>query len=146
MKKRKKTAKAEDNMATFLHSCLLLSVYFTIFLYPQSSCLPSVCKLRKKFHLNKMHKPGDVLLGGLFEVHYTSDFPERTFTSEPQQPLCKGWVSHSKAEMQKLCCLARKSIGVKKRPLWWTTSYILYLKHLMTEEKILLCICKMMNS
>ncbi|XP_061575486.1 extracellular calcium-sensing receptor-like [Cololabis saira] len=38
-----------------------------------------------------MHKSGDVLLGGLFEVHYTSDFPERTFTSEPQQPMCKGF-------------------------------------------------------
>ncbi|XP_042371028.1 extracellular calcium-sensing receptor-like, partial [Plectropomus leopardus] len=38
-----------------------------------------------------MHKPGDVVLGGLFEVHYTSVFPERTFTSEPQQPSCKGF-------------------------------------------------------
>ncbi|XP_019125489.2 extracellular calcium-sensing receptor [Larimichthys crocea] len=38
-----------------------------------------------------MHKPGDVVLGGLFEVHYTSVFPERTFTSEPQQPMCKGF-------------------------------------------------------
>ncbi|XP_026152519.1 extracellular calcium-sensing receptor-like [Mastacembelus armatus] len=38
-----------------------------------------------------MHKPGDVVLGGLFEVHYTSVFPEWTFTSEPQQPSCKGF-------------------------------------------------------
>ncbi|XP_028274717.1 extracellular calcium-sensing receptor-like [Parambassis ranga] len=38
-----------------------------------------------------MHKPGNVVLGGLFEVHYTSIFPERTFTSEPQQPHCKGF-------------------------------------------------------
>ncbi|XP_074496905.1 extracellular calcium-sensing receptor-like [Sebastes fasciatus] len=38
-----------------------------------------------------MHKPGDVVLGGLFEVHYTSVFPERTFTSEPQQPSCQGF-------------------------------------------------------
>uniref|UniRef100_A0A8D3CXG3 G-protein coupled receptors family 3 profile domain-containing protein n=1 Tax=Scophthalmus maximus TaxID=52904 RepID=A0A8D3CXG3_SCOMX len=36
----------------------------------------------KLFHLNGMHKPGDVILGGLFEVHYTSVFPELTFTSE----------------------------------------------------------------
>ncbi|KAG7222607.1 hypothetical protein INR49_016144, partial [Caranx melampygus] len=43
------------------------------------------------FHLNEMHKPGDVVLGGLFEVHYTSVFPEWTFTSEPQQPSCKGF-------------------------------------------------------
>ncbi|XP_039987212.1 extracellular calcium-sensing receptor-like [Xiphias gladius] len=38
-----------------------------------------------------MRKPGDVVLGGLFEVHYTSVFPEWTFTSEPQQPSCKGF-------------------------------------------------------
>ncbi|XP_041796633.1 extracellular calcium-sensing receptor-like [Chelmon rostratus] len=38
-----------------------------------------------------MNKPGDVVLGGLFEVHYSSVFPEWTFTSEPQQPTCKGF-------------------------------------------------------
>uniref|UniRef100_UPI0037E7C5EF extracellular calcium-sensing receptor-like n=1 Tax=Semicossyphus pulcher TaxID=241346 RepID=UPI0037E7C5EF len=38
-----------------------------------------------------MHKPGDVVLGGLFEVHYTSIFPEWTYTSEPQQPSCNGF-------------------------------------------------------
>ncbi|KAM4567018.1 vomeronasal type-2 receptor 1-like [Odontesthes bonariensis] len=62
-----------------------------IFLYHGSFSLPSACKLRRRFHLNEMHKPGDVVLGGLFEVHYTSVFPEQTFTSEPQQPICKGF-------------------------------------------------------
>ncbi|CAJ1065287.1 extracellular calcium-sensing receptor-like [Xyrichtys novacula] len=38
-----------------------------------------------------MHKPGDVILGGLFEVHYTSVFPELTFTSEPKQPSCQSF-------------------------------------------------------
>ncbi|XP_032365438.1 extracellular calcium-sensing receptor-like [Etheostoma spectabile] len=38
-----------------------------------------------------MHKPGDVILGGLFEVHYTSVFPELTFTSEPNQLNCQGF-------------------------------------------------------
>ncbi|CAI5693445.1 unnamed protein product [Oreochromis niloticus] len=37
-----------------------------------------------------MHRPGDVILGGLFEVHYSSVFPERTFTSAPEQPSCQG--------------------------------------------------------
>uniref|UniRef100_A0A3Q3MEA1 Extracellular calcium-sensing receptor-like n=1 Tax=Mastacembelus armatus TaxID=205130 RepID=A0A3Q3MEA1_9TELE len=55
-----------------------------------SSSLPPSCKFQRQFHLNEMHKPGDVVLGGLFEVHYTSVFPEWTFTSEPQQPSCKG--------------------------------------------------------
>ncbi|XP_076591636.1 extracellular calcium-sensing receptor-like [Chaetodon auriga] len=57
----------------------------------ESSSFPSSCKLWRKFHLNEMHKPGDVVLGGLFEVHYGSVFPEWTFTSEPQQPTCKGF-------------------------------------------------------
>uniref|UniRef100_A0A7N8YQ80 Extracellular calcium-sensing receptor-like n=1 Tax=Mastacembelus armatus TaxID=205130 RepID=A0A7N8YQ80_9TELE len=56
-----------------------------------SSSLPPSCKFQRQFHLNEMHKPGDVVLGGLFEVHYTSVFPEWTFTSEPQQPSCKGF-------------------------------------------------------
>ncbi|XP_049431513.1 extracellular calcium-sensing receptor-like [Epinephelus fuscoguttatus] len=38
-----------------------------------------------------MHKPGDVILGGLFEVHYTSVLPELTFTSEPHQLICQGF-------------------------------------------------------
>ncbi|XP_078140095.1 extracellular calcium-sensing receptor-like [Centroberyx gerrardi] len=38
-----------------------------------------------------MHKAGDVVLGGLFELHYTSVFPELSFTSEPQQPRCQGF-------------------------------------------------------
>ncbi|KAM3615587.1 uncharacterized protein V6R79_004429 [Siganus canaliculatus] len=55
------------------------------------SSFASSCKLRRKFNLNAMHKSGDVVLGGLFEVHYTSVFPEQTFTSEPAQPTCKGF-------------------------------------------------------
>jgi len=76
-------------MGATLHTYVLLSFYF-IFLYHVSFSLPSACKLRRRFHLNEMHKPGDVVLGGLFEVHYTSVFPEQTFTTEPQQPICKG--------------------------------------------------------
>ncbi|XP_065327981.1 extracellular calcium-sensing receptor-like [Pelmatolapia mariae] len=58
---------------------------------PQTSSFPpSSCKLQKKFNLNGIHRPGDVILGGLFEVHYSSVFPERTFTSEPDQPTCQG--------------------------------------------------------
>uniref|UniRef100_A0A674N844 Extracellular calcium-sensing receptor-like n=1 Tax=Takifugu rubripes TaxID=31033 RepID=A0A674N844_TAKRU len=44
-----------------------------------------------KFQFNEMHEPGDVLLGGLFQVHYGSVFPEWTFTSEPHQPVCTGF-------------------------------------------------------
>ncbi|XP_037632112.1 extracellular calcium-sensing receptor-like [Sebastes umbrosus] len=35
-----------------------------------------------------MHKAGDVVLGGLFETHFFSVFPDLSFTSEPQQSTC----------------------------------------------------------
>ncbi|CAL9684083.1 unnamed protein product [Knipowitschia caucasica] len=37
-----------------------------------------------------MQKEGDLLLGGLFEIHFFSDFPDLTFTSQSQQPVCYG--------------------------------------------------------
>uniref|UniRef100_A0A4W6CCJ6 G-protein coupled receptors family 3 profile domain-containing protein n=1 Tax=Lates calcarifer TaxID=8187 RepID=A0A4W6CCJ6_LATCA len=84
-------------MGVLINTYLLLCVYLTLFfcsspsICSASSSLLSSCKLQRKFHLNAMYKPGDVILGGLFEVHYTSVFPEWTFTSEPQQPSCKGF-------------------------------------------------------
>nr|XP_054598496.1 extracellular calcium-sensing receptor-like [Nothobranchius furzeri] len=55
-----------------------------------ASSLLSSCQLQGKFHLNGMHKAGDVVLGGLFEIHFFSVFPDLSFTSEPQQPTCYG--------------------------------------------------------
>ncbi|XP_037631639.1 extracellular calcium-sensing receptor-like [Sebastes umbrosus] len=46
------------------------------------------CRLQAQFHLNGMHKAGDVVLGGLFKIHFFSVFPDLSFTSEPQQPTC----------------------------------------------------------
>ncbi|XP_051252467.1 extracellular calcium-sensing receptor-like isoform X1 [Dicentrarchus labrax] len=78
---------------TYFFLCVHLILFFlsSFSLCPGSSSIPSSCKLRRRFHLNEVHKPGDVVLGGLFEVHYTSVFPERTFSSEPKQPICKGF-------------------------------------------------------
>ncbi|XP_069004378.1 extracellular calcium-sensing receptor-like [Embiotoca jacksoni] len=38
-----------------------------------------------------MSKAGDVVLGGLFEIHFFSVFSDLSFTSEPQQPTCHGF-------------------------------------------------------
>ncbi|XP_028320830.1 extracellular calcium-sensing receptor-like [Gouania willdenowi] len=73
---------------TCSQACFLIYLFF---FYSSSSCsssLPPSCNLQKKFILNEMHKPGDVVLGGLFELHLTSVLDEGTFTSEPQQPHC----------------------------------------------------------
>ncbi|XP_030600115.1 extracellular calcium-sensing receptor-like [Archocentrus centrarchus] len=52
---------------------------------------PSSCQLQGQFHLNGMHKSGDVILGGLFPFHLFSAVPDLSFTSEPQQSTCQGF-------------------------------------------------------
>ncbi|XP_050925204.1 extracellular calcium-sensing receptor-like [Lates calcarifer] len=81
-------------MWTFVDTHLLLCfliLFSSSFLLPVFSSLSLSCKLRTKFHLNGLDKAGDVVLGGLFEVHYISVFPEFSFTSEPNQPSCQGF-------------------------------------------------------
>ncbi|XP_067364197.1 extracellular calcium-sensing receptor-like [Channa argus] len=38
-----------------------------------------------------MHKTGDVILGGVFQIHFFSTYPDVSFNSEPQQPTCHGF-------------------------------------------------------
>lgn len=71
---------------THLLLCVLIFSTSSFFL-PVFSDLS--CKIQKHFDLNWMHKAGDVVLGGLFEVHYAFVFPELSFTSEPSQPKCQ---------------------------------------------------------
>uniref|UniRef100_A0A8C7JNW7 Olfactory receptor C family, q5 n=1 Tax=Oncorhynchus kisutch TaxID=8019 RepID=A0A8C7JNW7_ONCKI len=61
--------------------------------YSSASSTSSSCRLREHFSLNGMYQKGDVILGGLFEVHYFTVFPELSFTSEPQQLYCEGFDS-----------------------------------------------------
>ncbi|XP_075891824.1 extracellular calcium-sensing receptor-like [Nelusetta ayraudi] len=44
-----------------------------------------------QFRLNRMSQSGDVVLGGLFPIHFFSVFPDLSFTSEPEQPTCHGF-------------------------------------------------------
>ncbi|XP_029027134.1 extracellular calcium-sensing receptor-like [Betta splendens] len=56
-----------------------------------SSSNSSSCQLEAQFHLNGMHKAGDVMLGGLFEINFFAVFPNLSFTSQAEQPSCHGF-------------------------------------------------------
>ncbi|XP_062274865.1 extracellular calcium-sensing receptor-like [Scomber scombrus] len=70
---------------------------YSMFLSSYVSCAVSFplysssCQLQGQFHLNGMHKAGDVVLGGLFKVHFFSVSPDLSFTSEPQDTTCHGF-------------------------------------------------------
>ena len=82
-------------MWTFLKINFLFLMYF-ILLYSyfssavSSPLYSSSCQGQGQFHLNEMHKAGDVVLGGIFAIHFFSVFPDLSFTSKPQQPTCHG--------------------------------------------------------
>uniref|UniRef100_A0A3B4YNJ7 Extracellular calcium-sensing receptor-like n=2 Tax=Seriola lalandi dorsalis TaxID=1841481 RepID=A0A3B4YNJ7_SERLL len=79
-------------MWTFLDAnSLLLMLLCSYFSSAASSPLYSSCQLQGQFHLNGMHRAGDVVLGGLFEIHFFSTHPDLSFTSQPQQPTCHGF-------------------------------------------------------
>ncbi|XP_071353036.1 extracellular calcium-sensing receptor-like isoform X2 [Trachinotus anak] len=80
-------------MWTFLdRNLLLLMLLYSCFSSAVcSSIYSSSCQLQGQFHLNGMHKAGDVVLGGLFQIHFFSTYPDLSFTSEPQQPTCHGF-------------------------------------------------------
>uniref|UniRef100_H3C9R3 G-protein coupled receptors family 3 profile domain-containing protein n=1 Tax=Tetraodon nigroviridis TaxID=99883 RepID=H3C9R3_TETNG len=54
------------------------------------SAFPS-CRMQEQFNLSGMHRAGDVVLGGLFQIHFFSVFPDLSFTSKPQHPSCHGF-------------------------------------------------------
>uniref|UniRef100_A0A3Q3MEV8 Extracellular calcium-sensing receptor-like n=1 Tax=Mastacembelus armatus TaxID=205130 RepID=A0A3Q3MEV8_9TELE len=75
-------------------SCTNLVLFVWMYFYSSAASSPlysSSCRLQRQFHLNGMHKPGDVILGGLFQIHFFSVFPDLSFTSEPEQPTCHGF-------------------------------------------------------
>ncbi|XP_069053823.1 extracellular calcium-sensing receptor-like [Lepisosteus oculatus] len=47
------------------------------------------CRIREEFDLNGLYKKGDIILGGIFEIHFITVYPELSFTSKPQQLRCE---------------------------------------------------------
>uniref|UniRef100_A0A667X640 Receptor ligand binding region domain-containing protein n=1 Tax=Myripristis murdjan TaxID=586833 RepID=A0A667X640_9TELE len=69
----------------------VLKIFSSSFCSNVSSSVSSSCQLQGQFHVNRIHKTGDVVLGGLFAVHFFSVLPELSFTSELQEPICHGF-------------------------------------------------------
>uniref|UniRef100_A0A667X2E1 G-protein coupled receptors family 3 profile domain-containing protein n=1 Tax=Myripristis murdjan TaxID=586833 RepID=A0A667X2E1_9TELE len=82
---------ALSDIDVILCMVLILQIFSSSFCSNVSSSVSSSCQLQGQFHVNRIHKTGDVVLGGLFTVHFFSVLPELSFTSELQEPICHGF-------------------------------------------------------
>ena len=71
------------------HLLVAVCLFLLSFSSHMSSTGPFSCRLRKQFNLNGMHKSGDIILGGIFEINFFTTSSEH-FTSEPKDPICYG--------------------------------------------------------
>ncbi|XP_001332817.5 extracellular calcium-sensing receptor [Danio rerio] len=70
-------------------SPLIICLYLSYNFKSAASILMGSCQLQGHFGLNGMYQAGDVILGGLFEVHLLAVFPELSFRSAPEPPYCE---------------------------------------------------------
>ncbi len=69
---------------------LYISLYLFFNCISAASVLTSnTCQLQGRFRLNSVYQDGDVILGGLFQVHFFTVFPELSFKTEPEPPYCE---------------------------------------------------------
>ena len=74
------------HLLSYMYLYLILFSSFS----PLSSSSSSSCELQAPFIHNRIYKPGDLVLGGLFDIHHHSVFPDLSFTSKQQDPICYG--------------------------------------------------------
>ena len=76
------------SLDTHLLSYLNLTLIFVFSFSTLSSSASSSCELQVPFNLNRFHKAGDFVLGGLFPIHTGEIYPEVNFTSEQLEQDC----------------------------------------------------------
>lgn len=93
----------EETMRVALYGSLFLLTLLSCFFFVVSSLFySSSCEIQRQFYINGMQKAGDVILGGIFKIHFFSSFSVLSFTSEPQQPVCHGWEQETNTEQDKI--------------------------------------------
>ncbi|XP_073707054.1 extracellular calcium-sensing receptor-like [Garra rufa] len=82
-------------------------ITLNICLYLSFNCISAAsilrsgtCQLQGRFKLNGMYQDGDVILGGLFEVHFFTVFPELNFRVAPEPPYCEKFDMESFQQVQ----------------------------------------------
>ncbi|XP_073785882.1 extracellular calcium-sensing receptor isoform X1 [Danio rerio] len=69
---------------------LLINIYLILKCISAAVVLRAgACQLQGRFRLNGMYQDGDVILGGMFEAHFFTLYPELTFRTEPAPPYCE---------------------------------------------------------
>ncbi|XP_048025593.1 extracellular calcium-sensing receptor-like [Megalobrama amblycephala] len=84
-----------------------MCITLCIFLYLSFNCISAAsifrsgtCQLQGRFKLNGMYQDGDVILGGLFQVHFFTVFPDLSFKMKPEPPHCEKFDMDSFQEAQ----------------------------------------------
>ncbi|XP_026086107.1 extracellular calcium-sensing receptor-like [Carassius auratus] len=80
---------------------LYISLYLSsICIYAASVLKSDKCQLQGHFRLNGMYQDGDVILGGLFQVHFFTVLPHLSFKTVPDPPYCEKFDMESFQQAQ----------------------------------------------
>lgn len=71
---------------------VLLAIFLLLWPKVQSTESSSGCQRMEGIDPHVLAMDGDVILGGLFPLHYITPKPDHVFTDQPQVQRCSGWV------------------------------------------------------